>query len=146
MQLPKLPDLEELHKKLMRERELMLLTLIEEERLQSVQQLVPGMRLPEMRLRLRLHGMRPRLRLRPKEHTKLRRTQRRLMQHAKPGPTLTPLLVRRQGVQGVLRVLTRLGMLGMLQPGPRPRRMLEKLKMKNYQKLQTTYPEVLLQL
>jgi hypothetical protein len=108
-----------------------------------------GLRLKElhvMRLRLRLHGMRLRLRLRLKEHIELGRTQRRLMQHAKPGPTLTLLLVRRQGVQGVLLVRTRLGMLGMLQPGPRPRRMLEKLKMKNYQKLQITYPEVLVQL
>jgi hypothetical protein len=53
-----------------------------------------GLRLKELRvmwLRLRLHGMRLRLRLRLKEHIELGRTQRWLMQHAKPRLTLTLL-------------------------------------------------------
>jgi hypothetical protein len=125
MQLPKLSDLEELPKKLMREHEIMLLTLIEEERLQSVRPGVRGMRLEElrgmrlkelrgmqlkelrgMRLRLRLQEMRQPQLLRLPGHTKPRRTQRRLMQRAEPRYTLTLRLRLRQGVQGVLLVQT----------------------------------------
>jgi hypothetical protein len=166
MRLPKLPDLEELQKKLMRERELMLLTLIEEERLQSVRPGIQphgrrlkelhGMRLKEldgMRLLLRQHGMRLPLQMRLPEHTKPKRTRRRLMQHVEPKPMLTLRQRLQQVVQVVQRVRTRprlrrrlLRMRLTLQPGPRPRRMLEKPKTKNYRKLQITCLEVPVQL